>query len=137
MAHSCLHRYALQLAQEDIEHRLARDKQGRAQRDGQRIARSVIVAVHRPRTGSSAWAGRGRRTRRRCATGGSAWRRRPRPRDKRLLDGSVEGVLERHGRETLVVIDGAVADKLDLGDERDSLELCMKNFAVDWVLLLA
>ena len=137
MAHSCLHRYALQLVQEDIEHCLAQDKQDRAQRDRQRIARAVIVAVHRPRTGSSAWAGRARRTRRRCATGGSAWRRRPRPRDKRLLDGSVEGVLERHGRETLVVIDGAVADKLDLGDERDSLELCMKNFAVDWVLLLA
>ena len=45
----------------------------------------------------------------------------------RLVEGGVRGVLERGGRETLVVVDHTVADELDLGDTGDGLEIGVEN----------
>jgi hypothetical protein len=48
-------------------------------------------------------------------------------RDGGLVEGGVGGVFERGGREALVVVDGAVADELDLRDARDGLEVWVED----------
>lgn len=44
-----------------------------------------------------------------------------------LVEGGVRWVLERGGRETLVVVDHAVPDELDLGNTGDGLEVGVEN----------
>lgn len=43
------------------------------------------------------------------------------------MEGAVRGVLEARFGEALVVVDGAVADELDLGDARDGLEVGVED----------
>jgi hypothetical protein len=43
------------------------------------------------------------------------------------VEGGVGGVFERGGLEALVVVEGAVADELDLGNARDRLEVWMQD----------
>ena len=136
IAHPSAHSDALQLTREDIKHRLPRDERGRAERDGQRIARSVVVATCLP------WAlrhsdrvqgghpGRGEVVERgvnvpaveardaRCLVG---------RRDGGLVEGRVGRVLERRGLEALVIVDGAVANQLHLRNARNRLEVWMED----------
>ena len=136
IAHAGAHGDALQLAREDVEHGLARDKRGRAERDGQRVARAVVVAARLRRAlGHAArvegrHAGRGEVVERgvdvpavEAGDAGCVVRGR----DGGLVEGGVGGVFERGGREALVVVDGAVADELDLGDARDGLEVWVED----------
>ena len=136
IAHAGAHGDALQLAREDVEHGLARDERGRAERDGERVARAVVVAARLRRALRHAarvegrHAGRGEVVERGvdvpaveardagCVLCG---------RDGRLVEGGVGGVFERGGREALVVVDGAVADELDLRDARDRLEVWVED----------
>ena len=136
IAHSSAHGDALQLAREYIEHRLSRDERGRAERDGQRIARPVIVATRLPcalRHGDRVQGGhpgRGEVVERgvnvpaieardaRCLIGGRDWS---------LVEGRVGRVLERRCLEALVIVDGAVANQLHLRHARDRLEVWMED----------
>ena len=136
IAHSRAHGDALQVAREDVEHRLARDERGRAERDGQLVACAVVVAArllralwHNHRV-EGRHAGRGKVVERGvdvpaveardagCLVRGG---------DGRLVEGGVGGVFERGGGEALVVVDGAVADELDLWDARDRLEVWVED----------
>lgn len=135
IAHSGAHRDAPQFAaREDLERRPARDERGRGERDGQRVARPVVVVVparllralrHADRVERRRF-GRGERVERGvhvpavearracCLVGGG---------EGRLVEGGVGGVLEHCGLEALVVVHGAVADELHLGHARDGLDV--------------
>ena len=136
VAHSCAHRDALQLAREYIEHRLARDERGRAERDRQLVSRAVVIAARLLRALRHTHGVQGRHPRwgevvqrgvdvpavEACDAGSLV-----RGRHGRLVEGGVGGVLERGGGEALVVVDGAVADELDLWDARDRLEVGVED----------
>ena len=136
IAHPRAHRDALQFPREDVEHRLARDERGRAERDGQRVARPVVVPARLPRALRDADAvqrrhpGRGELVERGVDVPAVEARDAERGvfgGDGRLVERGVGGVLERRGLEALVVVHGAVADELHLGHARDRLEVWMED----------
>ena len=129
-------REALQLAGEQVEHGLARDERGRAERDGQLVARAVVVAAGLPRALGHADSVE----RRHLGWGELIQRGVDVPavearhasclvlrRDDRLVEGRMRGVLKRGGLEALVIVYDAVADELHLRYAGDRLEVRMQD----------
>ena len=136
IAHSRAHRGALQLPREDIEHRLPRDERRRAERDGQRVARPVVVPTRLRRAlrhldpVQRRHPGRGEIVEGRVDVPAVEARDAVGlvlGRDRGLVEGGVGGMLERCAREALVVVHCAVADELHLGHARDRLEVWMQD----------
>ena len=136
IAHPRANRDALQFPREDIEHRLARDERRRAERNGKRVARPVIVPACLSRALRYLYPVQGRHSRRGeivecrvdvpaiearyscCFVGG---------RDGRLVECGVGRMFERGALEALVVVHRAVADELYLRHARDGLEVWMED----------
>ena len=132
VAHPSADGNALQLARQDVEHRLSRNKRGRGERDGQHVARAIVVAAGLVRALrdmdriQTRYLGRGEVIERgvhvpavEASDAGCLVGRR----DGRLVRGGVGGVLECDALEALVVVYGAVADKLHLRYARDGFEI--------------
>ena len=136
IAHAGAHGDALQLAGQYVEHGLARDERGRAERDGELVAGAVVVAADLLRA-----LRHGHRVQRRHFRRGELVQRGVDVpaveagraaglifgRNVGLVEGMVRGMLERSGVEALVVVHGAVPDQLHLGYSGDRLEVWMQN----------
>ena len=136
IAHPRAYGDALQVTREDIEHRLSRDERRSAERDGQHVTRSVIVATCLFRAlrhldpVQGRHFGRGEIVERRvdvpavearnavCLIFG---------RDGGLVECGVGRVFERCALEALVVVHRSVADELYLRHARDRLEVWMED----------
>jgi hypothetical protein len=136
IAHSRACRDALQLPREDIEHRLARDERRRAERDGQRVARAVVVTTCLRRAlryldpVQRRHSGRREIVERRVDVPAVEARdafRLVLGRDRCLVERGVGRMFERRAREALVVVHRAVADELHLRHARDRLEVWMQD----------
>ena len=132
IAHAGANGNALQRTGEYIEHGPARHECGRAERDGEFVARTVVVTADLLRALRHTHRVQRRHLRRekvvqrridvpavearRTALLILGW-------DRGLVGGEVGGVLERDGLEALVVVHGAVTDQLHLRYAGDRLEV--------------
>ena len=128
VAHLSADGNALQLAWKDVERRLSGDKRGRAERDGQRVARAVIVAaglvralrdVDRVQSRYFRWGELIERGVHVPAVEASDAGCLIGRRDGRLVEGGVGGMLECGALDALVIVHCAIADELHLRYARD------------------
>ena len=137
IAHSCAYCDALQLPREDIEHRLPRDERRRAERNGQRIARSVIVTTYLLLALGYLDPVQRRHFRRREIIERRVDMPAVEPcdavclflgRDGCLVECGVGRMFERCALEALVIVHRAIADdELYLRHARDGLEVWMED----------
>lgn len=129
-------RNALQLSRQEIEHGLSVHKRRRPKRYGELIARTVIITTHLRLAlrdlNTIQCRNLGRREVIQCSIDVPAIEARVSSllifgRYARLVEGRVRRVLEHRLGETLVVVDRAVADKLDLRHTGDGLEVWVED----------
>ena len=132
ITHSRANCDTLELMWQDVEHDLARDERGRAERDGQHVARAVVVAASLWRSLWDMDRIQRRHPRRvelversvhvpavKARNAGSLVGRR----DDCLVEGCMGSGPQCDALDAIVVIDGAIADELHLRHARDSYQV--------------
>ena len=130
------HRNALQLLRQDVEHSAPRHKRSGAERNRELVASAIVVPddLGRPSRNldavESSDLGRVEVVESSVdvpAVEAGVALLGVLLRDDSLVEGGVRGVLELGFGEAVVVVDNTVADKLDLGDAGDSLEIGVED----------